>query len=230
MPLPSTSIHPVCLHMAQPEPEAFARVVVDFAGQRQYVQMTAKALVGVAASDGKVLWRYDKPANIPMGLNCTTPLFHDGQVFASSAYGAGGGLVKLAKDGDGVKAEEVYFTKSMENHHGGVVVIDGCLYGAHGGNGGGNLVCLDFKTGKKLWDERSVDKGSVAFADGRLYYRTERDLVLLIEPNAKEYVERGRFKQPDRSRSPAWAHPVIANGKLYIRDQDVLLCYDVKAK
>jgi len=204
-------------------------IAVDVAGQRQYVQMTAKALVGVAASDGKFLWRYNKAAN-SMGINCSTPLFHDGQVFAASAYGAGGGLVKLVKDGDGVKAEEVYFTRSMENHHGGMILHDDCLYGAHGGNGGGLFVCLDFKTGKLLWDERSVMKGSVAFADGRLYYRTETGAVLLIEPNAKEYVERGKFTQPDRSRLPAWAHPVVANGKLYIRDQDVLLCYDVKAK
>lgn len=138
--------------------------------------------------------------------------------------------MKLVKDGDGVKAEEVYFTKSMENHHGGVILHDGCLYGARGGLGGGRLACLDFKTGKVLWESPGTPKGSVALADGRLYYRAETGPVLLIEPSAKEYVERGRFQQPDRSKSPAWAHPVIANGKLYIRDQDVLLCYDVKAK
>lgn len=211
-------------------------IVVDYAGQRQYVQLTAKALIGVAASDGKVLWRYDKPANIPMGINCSTPLFQDGQIFASSAYGAGGGLVKLIQDGkDGVKAEEVYFTKKMQNHHGGVIVVDGCLYGAHGGNEGGNLACLDFKTGKVLWDtredDRKIKKGSLTMADGRLYYRTEdAGTVLLVEPNREKYVERGRFEQPDRTRQMAWAHPVIANGKLYIRDQNTLFCYDVKAK
>jgi outer membrane protein assembly factor BamB len=209
-------------------------IAVDFAGQRQYVQMTAKALVGVAAADGKVLWRYDRPAN-GMGINCSTPLYHDGHVFAASAYNAGGGLVRLSPDKDGgVRADEVYFTKQMQNHHGGMIRVDGALYGANGGNGGGFLVCLDFRTGKVLWDEREGDtrvpKGSVALADGRLYYRTEDGTMLLIEPNPKEYVERGRFPQPDRSRVPAWAHPVIANGKLYIRDQDVLLCYDVKAK
>ena len=204
-------------------------IAIDAAGQHQYVQIAQGTLVGVAATDGKVLWKYDRPAN-RMGINCSTPLFHDGQVFASSAYGAGGGLVNLVKDGDGVKAEEVYFTRSMENHHGGLIVLDGCLYGAHGGNGGGYLTCLDFKTGKVLWDKRGPEKGSLASADGRLYYRTESGPVLLIEPSAKKYVERGKFNQPDRSRSPAWAHPVIANGKLYIRDQEVLFCYDVKAK
>jgi outer membrane protein assembly factor BamB len=204
-------------------------LAIDAAGQRQYVQITARTLVGVAAADGKVLWTYDRPANRP-GINCTTPIYHDGHVFACSAYGAGGGLVKLVKDGEGVKAEEVYFTRRMENHHGGVVLHDGCLYGAHGGLGRGFPVCLDFKTGKVLWDAPSVPKGSVALADGRLYYRTENGAVLLIEPSPKGYVERGRFQQPDRTNLPAWAHPVIANGKLYIRDQDVLFCYDVKRK
>lgn len=209
-------------------------IAIDFDGKRQYVQLTARTLVGVAADDGKVLWTYDKAA-CGTGINCSTPFHADGQVFAASAYGNGGGLVKLSKDGkDGVKAEEAYFTKKMENHHGGMILHDGCLYGANGGNGGGFLICLEFKSGKVLWDEREgskrVEKGAVAFADGRLYYRTESGPVLLIEPNAKEYVEKGRFTQPDRSKVPAWAHPVIANGKLYIRDQDLLFCYDVKAK
>jgi len=210
-------------------------IATDFDGQRQYVQLTQKALIGVEASDGKFLWRYDPPAN-RMGINCSTPVYHDGMVFAASAYGAGGGLVKLSKEANGgVKAEEVYFSKKMQNHHGGMIVSDGCLYGANGGNEGGFLVCLDFKTGKVLWDERNdaehrAPKGSVALADGRLYYRTEKGTMLLIEPNPKQYVERGRFEQPDRSQQPAWVHPVIANGKLYLRDQDVLLCYDVKAQ
>jgi len=210
-------------------------IAIDFEGQRLYVQLTSKALIGVAADDGKFLWRYDAPAN-RRDINCSTPLHHDGLVFAASAYGAGGGLVKLNRDTNGnVTAEEVYSTKSMQNHHGGMVVLDGCLYGANGGNEGGFLVCLDFQTGKVLWDEREsgkrrAPKGSVAVADGRIYYRTEDGTLLLIEPNPTEYVERGRFDQPDRRRPPAWAHPVVANGKLYVRDQDLLLCYDVKAK
>jgi outer membrane protein assembly factor BamB len=209
-------------------------IAFDFDGVRQYVQLTSRALISVAASDGKFLWRYDKPAN-NFGIICATPIYHDGMVFASSAYGAGGGLVKLSKDaGGGVKAEEVYSTTEMQNHHGGMILLDGYLYGASGGNEGGALVCLDFKTGKVMWDQRQSAgrraKGSVALADGRLYYRMEDGTVVLIEPSPKQYIERGRFEQPDRSRAPAWANPVVANGKLYICDQDVLLCYDVKAK
>lgn len=209
-------------------------IAIDFDGQRQYVQLTARALIGVAASDGKFLWRYDKPAN-RMGLNCSTALYHDGMVFASSAYGAGAGLVKLSKDANGaVQAEEVYATTDMQNHHGGMILVDGYLYGASGGNEGGALVCLDFKTGKVLWDQRATAgrraKGSLALADGLLYYRMEDGTLCLIEPNPKQYTERSRFQQPDRTRLPAWSHPVIANGRLYVRDQDVLFCYDVKAK
>jgi outer membrane protein assembly factor BamB len=209
-------------------------IAFDFDGVRQYVQLTSRALISVAASDGKFLWQYDKPSN-RFGIICSTPIYHDGMVFASSAYGAGGGLVKLSKDANGgVKAEEVYATTDMQNHHGGMILLDGYLYGASGGNEGGALVCLDFQTGKVMWDQReSVGrraKGSVTLADGRLYYRMEDGTVVLIEPSPKQYIEHGRFEQPDRSRAPAWAYPVIANGKLYISDQDVLLCYDVKAK
>ena len=210
-------------------------IAIDFGGQRQYVQLLAMTVAGVSASDGKLLWRYDKPAN-SMRINISTPIYHDGHVFAATAYGAGGGLAKLVKKENGeFAAEEVWFSKSMENHHGGVILHDGALFGANGGNGGGYIACLDFKTGEVLWNERDSDKrrvtkGSVAFADGRIYYRTEEGPIVLIEPSRKEYLERGRFNQPERTDKPAWAHPVIANGKLYIRDQDTLFCYDIKAK
>ncbi len=209
-------------------------IAVDFDGQRQYVQLTAKAVVGVAASDGAFLWRYDAPAN-SHGINISTPIHHKGQVFAASAYGTGGGLVRLVRDADGgVRAEEVYFTNKMQNHHGGMILFEGTLYGANGGNSGGYLVALDFETGDLRWDQRAdgrlAPKGSVAFADGRLYYRTEEGEMLLVEPSPEAYLERGRLGQPDRSDKPAWAHPVIANGRLYLRDQDVLLAYDIRTR
>jgi prepilin-type processing-associated H-X9-DG protein len=197
-------------------------IAANVGKQRQYIQFLRGGVVGVAAADGEFLWRYNDPANGT--ANCSTPIYHDGHVFAASSYGVGGGLVKLTKDGDKVKAEEVYFTKHMKNHHGGMVLLDGYLYGSNEGV----LACLNFKTGKVMWEDRHPGKGSIAYADGRLYYRNEGGPIILVEANPKKYVEKGRFNQPGRSRQPAWPHPVIANGKLYIRDQDALLCYNVK--
>lgn len=204
-------------------------IVFEFAGIRQYAQFTATTLAGVEASTGKLLWRYDKPANTHR-IPCSTPIYLDGVVFAATAYDAGGGAAKLAADGQGgVTADEVWFNPIMKNHHGGMIIADGCLYGAAGGNRGGFLVCLDRESGDRLWAEREAPKGSLMMADGRLYQRVENGTMILIEPNRNKYIERGRFEQPDRSRSPAWPHPVIANGKLYLRDQGMLLCYDVAA-
>lgn len=205
-------------------------IAIEQDGVRQYVQMTSSALIGVSVEKGELLWQYNRPSN-GMGINCSTPIFQDGLVFAASAYGAGGGAVKLTKSGDGkFEAKEVYFTTNMQNHHGGMIVIDGAVYGANGGNGGGMMACIDFQSGETLWRDRKGPKGALLFADGRLYLRSEEGPVVLVEPSKEGFVERGRFDQPDRSSAPAWAHPVIANGKLYIRDQGLLLCYDVKAK
>jgi outer membrane protein assembly factor BamB len=208
-------------------------IVIQAAGHKQYVHFLEGGLAGIDAESGKVLWQSSKCANGT--ANCATPIFADDCVFASSAYpGGSGALVKLSKDGsDGIKADLIYSNRNLKNHHGGVILHDGYLYGASGGNEGGNLVCIDFKTGEIKWTERSSDrapKGGIAMADGRLYYRHEHGTMTLLEPSPKEYIEDGRFDPPDRSRANAWTHPVIANGKLYLRDQDVLLCYDIKAK
>ncbi len=199
-------------------------VAVELGGQRQYVQFVNDGIVSVAASDGAFLWRYNSPANGT--ANCSTPVVLGDLVYGASSYGVGGGLAKVSKSGGKFVAEEVYFDKKLQNHHGGLVLIDGFLYG----EGGGRLRCVDFKTGETAWEEGRAGKGSIAFADGHLYHRNEGGDIFLVEANSKEYVEKGRFKQPDRSGNSAWPHPVIANGKLYIRDQGVLLCYDIKAK
>ena len=203
-------------------------IVVEFEGVKHYVQLTATTMVGVS-TDGKLLWRYDRASNTHR-INCSTPVYHDGVVFAASSYDAGGGAVKLSKDDKGeVAAKEVYFSNKLKNHHGGFVVVDGYLYGSFDP---GILTCLEFKTGKVMWEERRPGKGSIMYADGRLYCRNEgrEGTVYLVEADPKEYVERGRFNPPERTKEQAWPHPVVANGKLYIRDQAVLLCYDVKAK
>lgn len=198
-------------------------VVADVDGQKQYVQFLHRGVVGVKAEDGAFLWRYDHPANGT--ANCSTPVYDDGRVFAASAYGQGGGLARLTRDGDETTAKEAYFLKQMQNHHGGLVLVDGYLYG----EGGGRLYCVDFKTGKVKWDEGRPGKGSVAYADGRLYYRSEGGPMTLVEANPEKYVERGRF-DPPKGKGPAWPHPVLANGKLYVRHADLLLCYDVERR
>lgn len=198
-------------------------VAADVDGQREYIQFLGGGVVGVTADEGKFLWRYSKPS---AGINCSTPVYHDQRVYAAAAYSKGGGLVKLIRDGDKVKAEEEYFHKNMENHHGGLVLLDGYLYG----EGSGKLVCMEFKTGKEMWRADKPGKGSIAYADGQLYYRNEGGPIFLVEANPKAAVIHGRFEQPKRSRNSAWPHPVIANGKLYIRDQQYLYCYDVKEK
>jgi outer membrane protein assembly factor BamB len=198
-------------------------VAADVDGQREYIQFLSGGVVGVSADDGRFLWRYTHPS---AGINCSTPVYHDQRVYAAAAYGKGGGLVKLTREDEKVKAEEVYFHRNLENHHGGLVLVNGYLYG----EGSGRLVCVEFQTGKEMWRADKPGKGSIAYADGRLYYRNEGGPIYLVEANPERAVLHGRFEQPKRSRNAAWPHPVIANGKLYIRDQQYLYCYDVKQK
>lgn len=196
-------------------------IAVDLGGKREYVQFLSGGVVGVSA-DGHFLWRYAKPANGT--ANCSTAIFHDGSVFAASDYGTGGGLAKLEPKGDGVTAAEVYFTKHMKNHHGGMVLVGEHIYGADDSR----FTCLEWKTGNVKWSEGKPGKGSVTAADGRLYIRNEGGPVMLAEVNPEKYVEHGRFTPPQSSGKPQWPHPVVANGKLYIRDQQYLFCYDLK--
>ena len=195
--------------------------VADVQGVRTYMTFTAQAGVGVRASDGKLMFRYAKAAN--QVANVATPVFSNDKVFFSSAYGAGGGLLALtAKDGE-VAATEVYHTANMRNHHGGMVVVDGYLYGFSDLI----LTCLEFATGNVMWRDRSVGKGSVTYADGHLYIQSENNMVGLAEASSTGYREKGRFAIPEKGQL-SWAHPVISDGRLYVRNQDTLLVYDIK--
>jgi outer membrane protein assembly factor BamB len=201
---------------------AYASAVVAAAdGVKQYVQLLRNGVVGVAAKDGKPLWRFDKTAT---PTNCSTPIVHDGYIYSAAAGPGGGGTVLLRLGADGI--QQVYLNKGLMNHHGGVVRVGDYVYGTTGRV----LVCQEFKTGKVIWEDRSVGKGSVSAADGRLYVRGENGQVALVEATPDGYREKGRFDQPDRSQQPAWPHPVIAGGRLYLRDGDILLCYDIRAR
>jgi outer membrane protein assembly factor BamB len=197
-------------------------IQMTFGGVKQYVQFLKGGVVGVAAADGKFLWRYNHPANGT--ANISTPIYRDGTVFAASSYNTGGGLAKLTPSAGGFTAQEVYFTRQMKNHHGGMVLVGDYLYGFDENT----LTCIKFATGDIAWTDRSVGKGSLTYVDGHLIARSERGPVALIEVNPQKYVEISRFEQPERSAANAWPHPVVANGRLYLRDQDLLLCYDVK--
>ncbi len=198
-------------------------IAADVQGVRTYMTFTAGAGVGVRASDGKLMWRYERAANGT--ANITTPLFADNKVFFTSGYGTGAGLVALSAQNGSVAAHEVYFTREMKNHHGGVVLVNGYLYGFDESI----LTCLEFATGKRMWRDRSVGKGSIAYADGHLYLLSESNVAGLAEASPSGYVEKGRFSIPDKGL-PSWAHPVISGGRLYLRNQDSVMAYDVKAR
>ena len=199
-------------------------IAVEVEGVRQYVQFLGGGVVGLAAADGKFLWRYNGPANGT--ANISTPIHRAGHVFAASGYGKGGGLVRLTSGAAGWLAEQVYFTPEMQNHHGGMVLVGDHLYGISDPS---VLRCLDFMTGAIRWESRAVGtKGSLASAEGQLYIRTQRGTLLLVDATPERYVEKGRFEQPMRTGKEAWSHPVVAGGRLYVRDQNLLFCYEVK--
>jgi outer membrane protein assembly factor BamB len=198
-------------------------VVVEAAGVKQYVQFLRKGVVGVDAKTGKFLWRYDR--TVGPGASILTPVAQGNKVFTSSGQ-TGGGLVELTAAGGGVTAKEVYFDKALASGIGGAVLVDGHLYATTGQV----MFCAEFATGKVKWTDRGVGAASVCYADGRVYARGHTGDVALVEASPAGYVEKGRFKQPDRGAKPAWPHPVVANGGFYLRDQGVLLCYDVAAK
>jgi outer membrane protein assembly factor BamB len=203
-------------------------IAAEVNGRRQYVQLFMNKLAGVNAADGDVLWTSPWPGGRTAVI--PTPVYHDGHVYITSGYGAGSKLVSIA----GGKAEDVWESKVMKNHHGGVVLVDGHLYGFCDGAG---LICQNFKTGEQVWGKRGegVQKGAVHYADGMLYCIDEDEgSVFLVEASPDGYKEHGRFKLPqktklrDGTKGKVWAHPVVINGRLYLRDQDLFFCFNVK--
>jgi outer membrane protein assembly factor BamB len=214
----------------------YSSVVVSTAcGIRQYVQMTGQSVAGVAAADGRLLWRYahqSRTAAIP------TPIVHDDFIYVTSAYQAGCALIQLTPDGKGgIRAEEVYANRNMENQHGGVLLVGDYIYGAWGGNGPRRIqkwICQELKTGKVVWEEGDkLEKGAITYADGELYcFGEDSGTVVLIEASPEGWKEKGRFTIPRQTQVPRrgkiWTHPVVANGHLYLRDQDLIFCFNVK--
>ena len=205
-------------------------VISQGAGVKQYVQLAGRGVFGVRASDGKFLWGYGPVAN---GVaNISTPLVTGDYIFCSTAYGTGSALVKLEKEGDEVKAKEEYFLapNQLQNHHGGMILKDGYVYCGQGQNEG-FPICIQLDNGKIVWGGQRgpVGKGSAAVvcADGNLIFRYQSGDVVLIGATPEGFKMHGSFI-PKFVKEPSWAHPVVAGGKLYLREQDKLMCYDLK--
>ena len=198
-------------------------VAHEFGGVPQAIFFTANRGLAVDSRDGRMLWSYARVSN--RTANIATPIARGNKVFFSSDYGTGAGLVELTAAGKDISAKEVYFTREMRNHHSSSVLIGDHLYGFSSAI----LTAMKFDTGEVAWRDRSVGKGSVVFADDRLYLFSETGVVGLAAADPTGYHEHGRF-QIKTGSLPTWSHPVVANGKLFIRDQDTIYAYDVKAR
>jgi outer membrane protein assembly factor BamB len=195
-------------------------MAMELNGLTQVVFFTSQRAVGLDVKDGRLLWEYARPSNNV--ANVATPIIKANRVFISSDYGTGGGVVEIKPDN---KAEEIYFNKDMRNHHSSSVLIGDHLYGFSGAI----LTAMKFDTGEIAWKDRSVGKGSLVYADGHLYCFSENGVVGLVEATPAGYKEKGRFRIQQDSL-PTWAHPVVAGGRLYLRDQDTIYAYDVREK
>jgi outer membrane protein assembly factor BamB len=197
-------------------------IAVETGGVRAYTTLTARSAAGVRATDGKLLWRFERVTN--RVANIATPIFANDKVFYSTAYGTGCVLLDLKAANGALQAGEVYFSREMMNHHGGVLLVNGYLYGFSNTI----LTCMEFATGKVMWKNRSVGKGSLTYADGNLYLLGEGNVAGLAKATPEQYLELGRFSIPDQGL-PSWAHPVVCGGRLYLRNQSMLMCFDIRA-
>ena len=201
-------------------------------GQKQYVALLGKSggCVGINAANGQLLWRNAKKSNGT--ANIPTPIVSGDLVLYSTGYGDGGTVcLKMSADGE---ASEAYSMdgNQLQNHHGGMVLVGDYVYGGHGHNNGFPF-CLNLKTGEQMWKTArgpGKESAAVLYADGRLIFRYQDGVVALLDPNPKQQVEVLSKFTPKRSGAAAWSHPVISGGVLYLRDQDLLAAYDVKAK
>lgn len=198
-------------------------VAAEIGGIRQIVQFTRSAMFGLDAGSGELLWKYAGANNGT--ANCATPIVYGDHVFASSSYGTGGGLAKITTTDGKQSASEVYFDKRMANHHGGIILVGEHMYGF----GSGGLICMHYLTGEVAWRARSVGKGSLISADGRLYLLGENHQLALAELTPEAYRENGRFSLAPHGR-PSWAHLALADGILFVRDQESLTAFDVRKK
>jgi outer membrane protein assembly factor BamB len=201
-----------------------APVVFEFGGVRQIATMTAKEAVGIAAETGTILWRY--PHKTSYDVHATSLVFHDGYIYGTAGYGSGGFSLDLRGATGGARLSARWRDRNLDNHHGGVVLLDGHIYG-YGDRGG--WVCLDFQSGAVKYAGKSFGKGSLTYADGMLYCLSERGTMGLVPATPEGFQVVSSFRVPRGGGGPYWAHPVVLDGRLYLRHADHLYAYDVKA-
>ncbi|MBN2088260.1 PQQ-like beta-propeller repeat protein, partial [candidate division KSB1 bacterium] len=203
-------------------------LLIERGGKKIIVTQLEKSFVGVDASDGKVLWTdpYDSYQDDPKAINPVTPVYADGKIYITSGYDDGGALYELSADGTIITRK--WTDETLDTHHGGVVLVDGYLYGSNWlSNRKGNWVCLEWATGKVMYEQEWHNKGPIIYADGMLYCYDEKDgNFALVRPHPQKFEVVSSFKVPFGS-GPHWAHPVISDKRLYIRHGDALMVYDI---
>jgi outer membrane protein assembly factor BamB len=204
-------------------------LLIDEPERRLIVTVLSHHIVGIAPDDGKVLWQH--PYHGQCAAHPNTPIYHEGSVYVTSGYNEGGVKLKLSADGTRIETPPAWTDKTLDTHHGGVVLVDGYLYGSSWrGNNNGNWVCVDWKTGKPTYDTHWRNKGSITFADGMLYCYEERGgTVALVKATPEKFDIVSTFSIT-RGSGRHWAHPVICDGRLYIRHGAALMAFDVKAR
>jgi outer membrane protein assembly factor BamB len=203
-------------------------VLAEYQGLRMVLTMIQKALIGVNADNGDLLFRHKHETRFD--INATSPILHDGRIFITSGYGSGSEMLKLTVDGKKASVERVWQSKDLDNHHGGVILLDDYLYGAAHQSEGGRWICLAWSDGATKYADKGVGKGSLTCADGMLYCWSEQGRVGLVSATPQKYDLISSFTVAKGGDGPTWAHPVVCGGRLYLRHGNMLHVYDVRTE
>jgi|GEM_PF-205704 len=199
-------------------------LLVEFDGLRIVVALTAKAIIGVGIEKGDLLWHVKHESYADE--NVLLPIHHDGEIFISTLQ-AGSVKWRIVKKDGKVGLEEVWRTKELDNHHGGVLLLDGYLYGTSLFKNRDKWVCVDWETGSKKYATKGVGKGSLTCADGMFYTLSIDRLMGLVKPSPEVFELVSAFEIPEGGEGKSWAHPVVCNGRLYVRHGEFLYVYNV---
>jgi len=200
-------------------------IVFEHQGLRQIVLFMAKSVVGIHAKNGKLLWQVKHET--PFDENINRPVFYKGLVIVASRT-SGARALRLRVEGQLASVKQIWESEFLEPQHGGVLLLDGHLYGACRQSKLGPWVCLEATSGRRLYAEEGIGTGSLTYADGRVYALSQKGIIALIDATPTRFKIISQFKLPSQGQGPFWAHPVVAHGRLYVRHDDFLYCYDIR--